>query len=1095
MITRELFYGFSSSGIAFFYIIGFSVIAFFLFGIYRHIRKYAKGKELVTKVDLLQNIKKAAIDIFSHKTIKRRDRYAGLAHSLVFYGFLIAFIGTSIITLEYDITKPLFGITFWHGYFYLIFSLILDLGGLAMFVGIIMLMIRRSSFGLEKLGYIRKYRGENSPRPIARIWKRGDWFFLILLLLIVISGFVQEGIRLAIDNPEWKHWSPVGVVVANILSSIIDVESAGATIRSVNWWFHGLIALSFIALVPWYKAKHIITAIGSLMFRDPMALKRLPRIPVVDVTDSEHEEIVGVSKIEEFDWKNLLHLDACTKCGRCHEACPARDSGYALSPRDFILDLRTYNETAAAGDGVNLIGDIISPETLWACRSCGACQEICPVGIEHPTMIIQMRRHLVDQGKMDPLLQSVLSNLSDKGNSFGESPKSRADWVKTLEFPVKDIRKEPSTYMWFVGDYAAFDPRNQIVSRTVARLFKVAGVDFGLLHEGEKNAGNDIRRVGEEGLFETLVEENLEAFNKAQTFQSIITTDPHSYNTIKNEYPEYGETPDIEHYTTVIANLLESGKLKVRKPLNKRVTFHDPCHLGRLNGGYEPPRKILELIGCELVEMPRNRDNSFCCGAGGGRIWIPDDPGTAKPSESRMEEAAKLGAIDYFITCCPKDLTMFEDARKTSGHEDDFLVKDIAELVAEAIELDKLSLKDVPQLMEDMANVIVDKVIKSVNENVDQIIQTRLEIFKQSYDASLTKPLIRGESALELAAAVEQHVATPENEMTVPQEAMTSEIIASDKRPVETHAPKEPATEVITQSALPKALGSVLDVTWELNKLSPISFADLDVEPKNKIRIFVAVKHVGKILSAFSIQENHSDVAGEFIDYEFNEFDDNALEAALRLKEKHDTINGEGSAEVIAVTVGDESAEDTLRKALAKGADRAIRVWNDSLIGADPFVLAQILAGVAEREDVDFIFTGVQSADKANGATGAIVAGILNRDCAAVVVDLEWDGGSSILVSRELEGGVIEKLQMPTSTVFTVQIGSFEPRFASMRMIKQAKKKEIKVIEFNDSMQSQSTPGCRIERLYQPAVDRAEMLEGSVTDIANKIKEIIEGAK
>ena len=268
-----------------------------------------------------------------------------------------------------------------------------------------------------------------------------------------------------------------------------------------------------------------------------------------------------------------------------------------------------------------------------------------------------------------------------------------------------------------MGDYASYDPRNQDVSRTVARLFRAAGVDFGLLYESERTAGNDVRRVGEEGLFESLTEHNLEAMGAAQQFDAIVTTDPHSYNTIRNEYPDFGEVAPIRHYTSVLAELMESGRLTVTKPLGKRVTLHDPCHLGRLNGHYDEPRRVLELIGCVLIDMPRCRDNSFCCGAGGGRIWMPDPVGKEKPAENRMHEAASLGNLDTFVVCCPKDLTMFEDARKTSGHEDDFVVQDLAELVAEAIDLKSIDLKEVPSLVDRITEAAAVRIADAVAES------------------------------------------------------------------------------------------------------------------------------------------------------------------------------------------------------------------------------------------------------------------------------------------------------------------------------------------------------------------------------------------
>ena len=238
--------------------------------------------------------------------------------------------------------------------------------------------------------------------------------------------------------------------------------------------------------------------------------------------------------------------------------------------------------------------------------------------------------------------------------------------------------------LWFVGDYASFDPRNQKVSAGFATLLRDAGVDFGILYDGESNAGNDVRRVGEEGLYEVLAEANVGALSAA-SFNSIVTTDPHSYNTIRNEYPDFGGRYAIQHYTTLLLELLQQGRLALARKLGLRVTFHDPCHLGRFNRGYEAPREILRLLGCELIEMGRCRSNSFCCGAGGGRIWIPDPVGADKPAQNRMREAAAIEALQVFVVSCPKDLTMFEDALKTSGNEGKFVVRELIELVREAL--------------------------------------------------------------------------------------------------------------------------------------------------------------------------------------------------------------------------------------------------------------------------------------------------------------------------------------------------------------------------------------------------------------------------
>ena len=338
-----------------------------------------------------------------------------------------------------------------------------------------------------------------------------------------------------------------------------------------------------------------------------------------------------------------------------------------------------------AGFTANVVGpDGVRVETVWSCMQCNACVEICPVGIEQAPIINQLRRRLLEEGEVDSNLQSVLQVIHKSGNSFGENRRRRGRWTQELDFEVKDARKEPVDVLWFVGDYASFDPRSQQVSRALARLLHAAEVDFGILFDGERNSGNDVRRVGEEGLFESLAEQNIATLS-ACDFQRIVTSDPHSLNTLRNEYPELGGSWPVMHHTTLLLELIESRRLDLQGRLNYRVTYHDPCHLGRFNGEYDGPRRILELLGCTLVEMPRNRDNSFCCGAGGGRIWIPDTPGQERPSENRIREAVSLPDVELFVVSCPKDVTMYEDAIKTSGNAARIQLRELTELIAEAL--------------------------------------------------------------------------------------------------------------------------------------------------------------------------------------------------------------------------------------------------------------------------------------------------------------------------------------------------------------------------------------------------------------------------
>lgn len=691
-ITRILFQDFDPKAIYLFYAIGYLAIAVFIYGVYVQIRKYRRGKPDGSWNELFQRFVEMVKTMATHRTLVRRDKSAGRAHGLIFFGFVLLFIGTATITLEYDILEPLFGVKFWYGNFYLLFSLVLDLAGFGLIAGLIYMMYRRKWMHLPKLDYKRVDRQEGDPDFDRSQYRREDWAFLWSFILIGITGFILEATRLVwlSDSPhvwDYRFWSPVGAMLAHIMQALGLTADGAGSFRPVLWWFHGVLSLTFIACIPFTKIKHIFTAATSLMFKDPLAGRRLPRVP-------DDQKTAGYKNITDLTWKNLLHLDACTKCGRCQEACPANAVGAPLSPRDVILSLREFANKALSSKELPKEAELdihgkdvgqVFMETLWSCRTCLACVEICPVAVEHVPIIVQMRRNLVEAGEMEPILEKTLQTIHKTGNSFGESKRKRAAWAKDLPFEIKDARTEPVDILWFVGDYASFDPRNQKVTRSFAKLMHNAGINFGLLFEAELNSGNDLRRVGEEGLYELLATSNIGTLQSCD-FKSIVTTDPHSFNTIRNEYPDFGGKFEINHYTTLVKQLIENGQIKLKKKLDYRVTFHDPCHLGRYNKGFDAPRDVIKLLGCELVEMARNRDNSFCCGAGGGRIWIPDPVGIEKPSANRMREAGQIEGLDVFIVSCPKDLTMFEDALKTSGYEGKFIVRELIELIDECVE-------------------------------------------------------------------------------------------------------------------------------------------------------------------------------------------------------------------------------------------------------------------------------------------------------------------------------------------------------------------------------------------------------------------------
>ena len=294
---------------------------------------------------------------------------------------------------------------------------------------------------------------------------------------------------------------------------------------------------------------------------------------------------------------------------------------------------------------------------------------------------------------MDPAVQTALQNVQNKGNSIGENKRKRAAWTKKLDFKIKDARKQSVDLLWFVGDYASFDPGYQKVTLNFARILHACGVDFGILYEGEVTAGNDVRRVGEEGLFEHVAEINIKTLAGCD-FKRIVTTDPHSFNTLKNEYPEFGGEFEVEHATQMLSRMLAEGSIPLARKLERSVTYHDSCHLGRLNGEYDAPRDALASIGVKIVEMPRNFSNSFCCGAGGGRIWTPDPLEMEKPAENRMREAAQIDGIDAFVVNCPKCMNMFSDSVKSTGNDDRLEVVEVIELVAACMDLESAEQAD-----------------------------------------------------------------------------------------------------------------------------------------------------------------------------------------------------------------------------------------------------------------------------------------------------------------------------------------------------------------------------------------------------------------
>ncbi|MHB0955717.1 MAG: (Fe-S)-binding protein [Pirellulaceae bacterium] len=652
------------------------------------------------------------------------DRYALLMHQAIFWGMVILFLGTALATIDQDVTNLVLDVQILSGGFYVLFEFALDLFGVVLIVGVGMAAYRR---------YVQRPSRLEPGRSRISCW---DAFpFLRLLALIAVTGFLIEGLRLAegfqIDAQVAASESdarqntldamglrerlrvgherqeaqmnriaaggpvfpaaaaaPVGYALAKIFAPLsID---ANRQLHQAVWWIHALLAFGLIVSIPFTKAFHLISSPANLLFRTPGAPGRLPVVAEA-----------GVGTVRDLTWRQLLQVEACTWCGKCQEVCPEHQVGFPLSPRDVVqvVDaqlLRTPRKSN--GHARSLHGDLIRSEELWACCTCRACEEVCPVHVQHSRLIVDLRRHLVDQGHVDEGLQDTLVNIQRYGNSLGQSARKRADWTKSLEFALPDARRVEIEYLWFVGDYASYDPRAQEVTRALARIFHQAGLDVGLLMDKEQNAGNDVRRSGEEGLFALLREKNGRELANAK-FRQVLSSDPHTYNTLKNEYaagPAAEADPATDalagkpvwHYTQLLDELICDGRLPLARALECTVTYHDPCYLGRFNGIYDPPRRILRALGTRLIEMPRNRGASFCCGAGGGRIWMKDTPGIAeRPAENRVREALRLPGVECLVVACPKDLVMFQDAVKTVGAEGRLRVADLGELVFEALEI------------------------------------------------------------------------------------------------------------------------------------------------------------------------------------------------------------------------------------------------------------------------------------------------------------------------------------------------------------------------------------------------------------------------
>jgi Fe-S oxidoreductase len=583
------------------------------------------------------------------------DRFAGFFHSLIFWGFLTLLAATTVVMLDHDFHWPIM-----RGRFYLYFqSLAVDVLGLFFVIGTLLALARR---WVGKPGHL--------------VQSNESYLLLLMLAFIGVTGFLIEGWRIAATSDPWGAWSPVGYVVARA-SERLSTDFLCAAHR-VTWWCHLGVTFGLIAWSPYTKMAHALFAPINIFAGswEPIGAS----LSTVDFTT---EESFGVHRLSQWTWKDLLDLDACTECGRCTAACPAYATGKPLSPRDMILDLRGMLHANQVQENVVGATAFLTPEALWACTTCAACVEVCPVSIEQMPKIVDMRRHLVmDQAELPETMQTAIESMETRGHPFRGTPSSRMDWTEGLDIPEWRDGEAYDVLFW-VGCAGGLVQRNQESIRATAQLLRQAGVRFAILGKSEKCTGDLARRIGHEFLFETLAKENIDRL-VALGVREVVTSCPHCFNSLTHEYPRLGGAFHVMHHTEYLHQLVQQGRLKPTRQVKETVTFHDPCYLGRHNGVFDAPRELVQIaIGQKPQEMPRHRENSFCCGGGGGRSFV-DEPVEQRVSHQRVEEAVRTGCTTVAVGC-PFCMTMLEDANKSVRPGQPMKIKDVSEILWEAI--------------------------------------------------------------------------------------------------------------------------------------------------------------------------------------------------------------------------------------------------------------------------------------------------------------------------------------------------------------------------------------------------------------------------
>jgi len=651
--TREIYWNIDMPHWLFLFFAAAVIIC--VYGFYRRYKLWKMGHKENRLKYLWQGIKDILSYGFAHKRILR-EPYPGLAHFFVFWGFVFLVFATLVVMIQAD-----FGLKIFQGDLYLFIKVTANAFGFAALLAILATMFRR---------YVLK--------PAHMESKPDDTISLILILVILVTGFVIEGLRMAAIPDPWEAYGFVGAWLAVPLR-LLSFDTL-LLLHKILWWFHMAISMVAIAYVPYSKLIHIPLGFVNILLR-----KRGP-VGVPSTIDFEDEslESYGKNQLKELSWKELFDTDACMRCGRCVRSCPANLSGKSLNPKQIIQNIRTLMEDKEKSPEAEqpLIGKAATEDDIWACTTCRSCEQQCPVFIDHIDKIIEMRRYLtLMESKFPHEAQCMFRSLETNSNPWGIGWNTRHDFLQSCG--VKTIEENPQAeYLYFPGCYGCYDTRNQKVSAALVKLLQAAGIDFVTLGNNEKCCGDPARRLGNEYLFVTQATENIEIMKK-HGVKKIITQCPHCYNTFKNEYPALGGDFEVIHHTELLASLVMSGKLQIKNKFDQTITYHDSCYLGRYHQIYKQPRNLLKAAGFKLKEMKHTRKKSLCCGAGGGRMWLEENHGE-RINEMRTKEALAIHP-DLIGTACPYCLTMLDDGVAACKARKKVKVLDIAEILAEAI--------------------------------------------------------------------------------------------------------------------------------------------------------------------------------------------------------------------------------------------------------------------------------------------------------------------------------------------------------------------------------------------------------------------------